>query len=342
MKKMLLATTMLVAGASIAAAEVTLSGDARMGVVRPFDNSLTLIDENAQTVFSSRARVTFTMSSESDSGLSFGASFRADNAGGAASGTAGSVFISGAFGKLSMGDVDGASQMANGQIAGVGYTGVGDFNEINYLAAGGTDLISDLPAVLHGATDPTMLYEYSAGAFTAYASLSNPAQSVNALGTLSFADLDAYAIGAKYATDAYTVALGYERISGFISPAGVAPVPPAPADNTNARQITASASGTFSGVTAKVLYSTRTGTINGVSVDDNATGLSAAYTMDAISITAFGLRGKDKIAGTSATNLGLGASYDLGGGASLAAGIVRSKSGGASETAYDLGVSFKF
>ena len=78
MKKVLLATTMLVAGASIAAAEVTVSGDARMGVVNNFAGD---------TSFNSRARVAFALSAESESGLSFGASFRADNALGASSGT---------------------------------------------------------------------------------------------------------------------------------------------------------------------------------------------------------------------------------------------------------------
>ena len=66
MKKVLLATTMLVAGASIAAAEVTLSGDARMGILSSGeDNLLTLNTDEGDTVFTSRARVTFTLSGES-------------------------------------------------------------------------------------------------------------------------------------------------------------------------------------------------------------------------------------------------------------------------------------
>ena len=41
--------------------------------------------------------------------------------------------ISGAFGKISMGDNDSAAQAGVGQVAGVGYTGNGDFNEITYI-----------------------------------------------------------------------------------------------------------------------------------------------------------------------------------------------------------------
>ncbi|NJS38490.1 MAG: porin [Rhodobacteraceae bacterium] len=75
----------------------------------------------------------FTLSGETDGGLSFGASFRADNAAGANAGTAGSVFISGGFGTLSMGDVDGAANAALGHVDGVGLTGLGDLNEVTYL-----------------------------------------------------------------------------------------------------------------------------------------------------------------------------------------------------------------
>ena len=72
MKNFLLATTILVASAGFAVAEITLSGDARMGIV---DNGG--VDG---AVFSSRARVSFNMAGETDGGLAFGASFRADNA----------------------------------------------------------------------------------------------------------------------------------------------------------------------------------------------------------------------------------------------------------------------
>ena len=83
-------------------------------------------------------------------GLSFGGSFRAaDVVGGGAlenaadlsvsnskatnDGKAGSVFLSGAFGKITMGDNDGAAQQSVGQVDGVGYTGNGDLNEIAYI-----------------------------------------------------------------------------------------------------------------------------------------------------------------------------------------------------------------
>ena len=139
MKKILLATTLLAATTGFAAAEVTLSGDARMGIISNFDNAATLLVNESDLQFTSRARVKFTLSGSTDGGLEFGASFRAQDAGavtsvskgadgiagtaddivtvggGAANGQAGSVFISGAFGKLTMGDVDDAANSAIGQ-----------------------------------------------------------------------------------------------------------------------------------------------------------------------------------------------------------------------------------
>jgi hypothetical protein len=75
MKKLLLATSILAGTAGLAAAEITLSGDARMGFLDDF-----VYDGGDDDIgFTSRARVTFTFSGETDGGLSFGASFRADN-----------------------------------------------------------------------------------------------------------------------------------------------------------------------------------------------------------------------------------------------------------------------
>ena len=88
MKTVLWATSALVAFAGVAAAEVTVSGDARIGM--RYDSNLDSealddlgidVEEGWNVV--SRARVHFRMSGETDSGLSFGASLRADQAGNA-------------------------------------------------------------------------------------------------------------------------------------------------------------------------------------------------------------------------------------------------------------------
>ena len=73
MKKVLLATSVLAMTAGFASAEVTVSGTARMGVIADFGD--------ADPAFTSRVRIIFTASGETDSGLSFGATVRNDQSG---------------------------------------------------------------------------------------------------------------------------------------------------------------------------------------------------------------------------------------------------------------------
>ena len=178
---------------------MTLSGDARMGVTA---------GGGADAAFSSRARVRFTAAVETDGGLSLGATFRAQDAAAASGGTAGAVSISGAFGTLSMGDEDSAANTVVGNVSGVGYTGLGDKNELGYL----------------GGKSTNVLYVYTAGALTFSASAGQlgltPVQAVKdtTVGatndfidqSVAAVDADSMSLGVKYATDAYSVALGYE------------------------------------------------------------------------------------------------------------------------------------
>ena len=322
MKKILLATTMIVGGASIAAAEVSLSGTARMGVISNFSDGNAANGDESDLSFSSRVRVIFTLSGETDSGLSFGASIRADNAAAGNQGDAGEVFVSGAFGKLSMGDVDGAAQMATGHVAGVGYTGLSDLNESVFLGAG------------TGETDPTALYEYSAGDFTFYLSASNPRPVVTTGGTSVTADLTAMAIGAKYTFGDYTVGLGYEKLQGYSGAAAALPI----ADNTDVDHIVLKLSGNVAGFNIQGLIGQADGTLGGAVLNNEKQyAMSVGYTVDAITGTAFYTDDSD-LGGTTA--YGLGASYDLGGGAALVGGVVKDHD--ANETAYDLGITMSF
>ena len=111
MKKLLLATTMLMTAGSYAAADVSVSGDGRMGVV----------STDGSSEFSSRMRIKFTGSGTTDGGLSFGGSFRAADATNAKDGKSGSVYISGAFGKITMGDTGNAVDSLVSNVSAVGY-----------------------------------------------------------------------------------------------------------------------------------------------------------------------------------------------------------------------------
>ncbi len=290
MKKILLATTLLAGFAGAASAEVALSGDARMGIISDGDD----------ITFTSRARVKFTMSGETDGGLQFGAEFRADNAdagddgiGGAENGQAGKVFIKGAFGTLSMGDVDGAALAAVGDVAGVGLTGLGDLNEASYLSR-------------IGDTDPSVLYEYSTGNLGFYASS----------GQLETAT-DVVALGAKYSTDAFSIALGYEDASGALE----------------ADHLIVGATASLGSVEFKAIY----GTADLGATDGDQMSVSATYSADALSATVFYMD-DEELGGAEA--YGIGASYDLGGGASVKGGYVSNQT--TDDDGFDLGIAMEF
>ena len=181
MKKVLLGTAAIVAMSGAVYADghagVSVGGDGRMGVIDPFG------DDGLQ--FTSRIRISFTATGATDGGLEFGGSVRADNAVGGAAGTAGNVYIQGSFGKLSMGDVDGAAKAAVGHVSGVGLTGLSDTNESTYIA--------------NGNDDPTALYEYMSGNLGFYASAGQRETAT-----------DEAAIGVTYTFGDIKVALGYE------------------------------------------------------------------------------------------------------------------------------------
>lgn len=325
MKLLLASTAILSLSSGLAMAEVTLSGSARMGIIDDFG------DDN--TGFTSRARVEFTLSGESDSGISFGASFRADNAVGANSGTAGTVYVSGAFGKLSMGDVDGASHAAAGNVDGVGLTGLSDLNELAFLGDGGADMVL-FDASFAGddaiTTDPSLLYEYSTGALTIYASVNQLNYTMPVVG---YDTNRGMGIAAAYTLDSYKLSIGYDMVEIQDG-----------ATTWDIDQVTVGADATLGAVVLKARYATGgvDGT-NGFEQDNDQWAVSATYTADALSLTAFVSNQDFSQTGVSVVEreaYGLGASYDLGGGAKVVGGYARNKS--ADTSAFDLGLSFSF
>ncbi|MGD9916836.1 MAG: porin [Paenirhodobacter sp.] len=341
MKKVLFATTALVLSAGFASAEVSLSGDGRMGVVYNGD------DWN----FSSRARVTFTLSGQTDGGLEFGGSFRADQAGdsvsnnGAAYGSEGSVYISGAFGKIEMGDTVSAPEALFGDLPEVGYedltAGEGDY--VGFAGLNGQGLLeNDIPyltgdsGATTGPNNPLLLYTYSAGAFSVAASLSDGkwAMGDNAY-SATVDDAQEYAIAAAYTFQNYTVGLGYEVVD---LPTGTTLF-----GDDKLSQVELAGVANFGNTSVKAYYAAGD---DGNPVDQ-AYGLGVSSVFGATTVMGYVQKVEFTDAATTALGLdgatwwGLGASYDLGGGASVAGGISDSDLDGSNVTA-DLGVKFKF
>ncbi|MEL6586971.1 MAG: porin [Pseudomonadota bacterium] len=121
MKKVLFASTALVAFAGAAAADITLTGNAEMGIneneTYTFNAATNNFDADGNTGFFTDIDVTFTMSGETDGGLTFGASIDLDesndgDAFGSATQGGETIFLSGNFGTITMGDTDGALDWA--------------------------------------------------------------------------------------------------------------------------------------------------------------------------------------------------------------------------------------
>ena len=327
MKKVLFATTALVLSAGFASAEVAVSGDGRMGVI--YDGN------DAQ--FSSRARVKFTLTGESDAGLSFGGSFRTDhesdytagNTGSersAARGTAGAVWISGTYGKLSMGDVVGAAEAAIGDLPEIGYTEgefAGDIEEISFLVGDGANEDQG----------PTILYEYTVNNISFYASATDGSNVAGpgVVGRSDVFDLDgnqvdtadtAWSVAAKYEGSNFWAALSYS-------------------DNGDDSEIGLAAEGKFNNFAIKGVYMDYS--IDSIADADAKTyGLGATYQMDAIAVKGFWRRDELEVAGFDEEydSFGIGADYDLGGGAVLAGGIIDTDY--LDDTVADFGIKFSF
>lgn len=318
MKKFLIASTAIVALSGAAAAEITLSGDAQIGL--KYDNRLAgPTGDVSGWNLQQRARFTVTMTGETDSGLSFGAKLRPGNTDYYESRdrfeTAVTVWAEGAYGKITVGDIDSAIEQAIGDLAGVGNSGLEFQNEFYYAA---TDAFDD-----HD--NKGLVYSYKYGDATFYASFED--EYYTATGNKYSGD--SWSLGASYSMNQYSFGIGYSSGEDF--------------GGGKVKTWGLMASGDFNGLTVKGVYLE--------SKDDfdkyKQYGLSADYTMaNGVGIQGFyRVNDWDLFAGKE-TLVGLGTSYDLGGGASVNAGIVRQKdteiAGNPTRTIADFGLRFAF
>lgn len=330
MKKVLFATTALVLTAGVAAAEVSLSGDGRMGVTYNGD----------EFNFASRARVKFTLSGESDAGIAFGGSFRVnDEANGnrASTGGDGSVFISGTYGRLEMGDVVGAPEALFGDFYEVGFT---DLDANGILPAGGNDigyLTGDGNLGIIDDNNPVALYTYSTGPIAVAASFSDGYK-----GQSNDSDSQEAAIAAAYTYMNYTVGASYEyaNMGRNFSTDVVGTVANGDSEASQAGLFGIAA---INDVNVKAFYQ-KGGKDN---IIDNYAGIGADYTFGATTVGGYvqyveladGFAYTD--GSTDATSYGIGAEYDLGGGLAVKGGLSDNNLDDTDVVA-DLGMTFSF
>ncbi|MEZ5714662.1 MAG: porin [Paracoccaceae bacterium] len=325
MKKILFATTALVATAGVAAADVSFSGYGRFGMASTDGVGF------SNTGVYSRIRLQIDMSTEADNGITFGARLRyqASSFNGSAgtdpvfdglNGTGGTIntfnaarFYAKAGGfELGVGNINGAIEFMPGlymntQSSGIGLSGMGFSNLVtNTAGAGywGWDAFSSGGAGASTRNGVELIY--SAGDFGAHLSYSQT----------PLTNVERLAAHVSYSFNDWTVALAMQdatgsaldktivTVGGKIGPANIGL---AYADNNGI--------GKF-GIYGQV-------------------EVGAATRVDAFVTSEDGALGGE--------TYGLGVSHSLGGGASLEAGVTRDDTnwtGG--YTAYDLGVRFNF
>ncbi|SFR36320.1 porin [Litoreibacter janthinus] len=318
MKKLLIATTALVSTAGFAAAEVALSGRAEMGVFRTTATDMQFFTD---------IDVTFTMSGETDNGLTFGASVDLDEGGAVSNATqnnaddgGATIFISGGFGTVTMGDTDGALDWALTEAGNVGNPGS--------LADDETTHAGYLGSYLDGANDGQILrWDYTSGAFGVAVSLEDDNGSNVASTGIG------YAIGFKYALDlsgtTVNFGLGYQKAADAV---GVA-------NDVKATGLSVSAAFT-NGLSAGVTY---TDFKNHASRDKHYS-IGMGYTTGAISVHANYGKFSGVTAAQDAKGFGVAAAYDLGGGAVVHFGYGSGKVNAAANSfktaSFGLGLSF--
>jgi outer membrane protein OmpU len=318
MKTLLLASTALVATASFAAADVTLTGFAEMGVVGGSD---------MDTQFHHDFDVTFTLSGESDSGLAFGATIDLDEVSNGINedGNPSAVFVSFGGAKVTMGDTDGALDWAMSEVdygasinddhtVHAGFSGNGGLDLVENIAALAAANVDDLSfgIGLDGLYDGQIARaEYVFGDFAVAASLELSDEREFSLGGADWNAKPVYGIAGKYSANGLSVGIGYQTAKVESDTAGVSDI--------DLSSVGASVGYTMDAITAglNIGQTKLEDDLGDVTVDH--VGLGLAYTMNAITLAAnYGQYNTDidGLGEYESDGFGVSAVYDLGGGLS--------------------------
>jgi len=311
MKKVLFTTTALVAFAGAASADIALTGEAEIGIRG---------GSNIDTQYHQDMDITFAMSGETDAGLAFGANVDlSDGIGGAfpAGHNGTNVWISGSFGKLTLGDTDGALDWAMQEIdiasglgnehRGAGYNGNNRADGIyDGQIARYENTFGDFGVALSAELDDTGVGSTNWG-----------------LGVKYNASLGGVELG---------LGLGYQKHNNGIGTGG---------DAAWGLSVDAKFSGGF----RTILNYSDLGDTDGLGVDETHFGMSVGYSTGAWTVAAnYGAYDE----GTAEQeSWGLAVNYDLGGGATVKAAYGDTTSCGvyagcATGSLWSAGLAFEF
>ena len=338
MKRVILATTSLVMAGGMAAAEVTLSGSAEMGVTG---------SKGADAKLHRDMRVSFGLSGATDTGLSFGTSLNLKDAGKyQPGGASGNVHLMGAFGTLTLGDTNGAFDQALAEP----WTGsAGSINDDHTghsgNGAGGNNNGID---GLTGNGGSILRYDYTLGGITTSVSgefgAEDSGDSVLGVGVAWSGDMGGIGVG---------IGLGYQTGSANVAAVeaaadGSTDAMPAHVDNSSVTGVSISVD-MGNGLSTVINASSRdrnrdaAGTADDETDKITYTGMGVAYTVGDLTLGVNG--GRETVKGTNAqTNSGAGfaAAYSLGTGVTFQVGANAGKEGSTSTSSWSAGLAFSF
>jgi outer membrane protein OmpU len=287
-------------------------------VIAAMDGTTSAAVAKAQdtTVGKNRVRISFAGSGTTDGGLTYGFSARADHSN---TSTGGSQYLSGAFGKISMGDLNGGDEQVVGNLSGVGSSGAGSHQEFLYQSSA-----------------HNLGYSVSM-AGVSFAATTDLVRGADATKTGSNT---AYGIGWSGDAGGATVgiALGTSKIgnatedsmSASVSMGGLS-IKAVSHTNDNGPAVAAVAATTGGPGVAHVAA-----TAGATNADTDTTGLSISYAMDAMSVTAY-TRTESTAGAADKDYSGVGFTYNMGG-ATLKAGFVDAND----ISIMDFGINFSF
>ncbi len=330
MKKVLFLTTALVASASMAAADVRLSGYGRFGLDYNDANSNTA---TGSTTLTSRLRLQFDMSTETDGGVTFGARFRMqaesrDNAAGVGGINGARFFVRANGFTLGVGNIVGAFEgatglynVANTPTADIGIDGAG-FASVTANMGGNAfnwDAYSSSGAGVNGVE-----VIYSGSNWGVHVSYSDA--STNTLGGEGETNA---AISGFYTFGDWTVSAAYndeERPGTF------------------GRDLTMiSVIGDLGFMDLTVSYASGEN-YEGLGLDVSKVGIYAGFDIGAATNVIVYVTSEDNPydLGHDGTGYGFNVAHDLGGGVTLTAGAREASGNGANTTTVQAGAYFRF
>lgn len=244
------------------------------------------------TVGKNRVRIAFAGSGETDGGLTYGFSARADQSN---TSNGGSQYISGAFGKISMGDLNGGDEQLVGNLSGVGSSGAGSHQEFSYQSSSHNIGYSiSMAGVSFAAT--TDLVRGADSTKTG----SNSAMGIKWSGDMA---------GAAVAVGLGTSKIGTKTEDSMSLSVGIGGLSIMAVSHTNDNgPITAAVAASASAAAGTTHVAAVAEAANS---DTDTTGLSISYAMDAMSVTAY-TRTESTSGVADKDYSGVGFTYNLG------------------------------